>query len=207
MPCESGDAFLGRVAAFCLPLKTKTTFVRALLFCFLFLFSTNITVAQVPDDSTLVAAYNQALNDNWEHFRNLFGKEKRVVYSDFLKPKHLSESNQKHFKIVKEKDLSRRCKRIFIPRKSINAYRINHTKYQDSNDTIDVLISVRTFRCLKRNHVGVMVDCGGDMGYLPDGRLVFNRGKNSWDYIAYKTLYEDWIAKELEWLKRQTKSH
>jgi len=180
---------------------------RFLIYLSLSLVFAKITVAQIPDDSTLVAAYNHALNDNWEHYKEYFGKEKRAVYSDFLKPEHLNIANRKLFKIVKEKDLDNRCKRIFIPCKSVKVYRINHNNYQGSSDTIDILISDRTFRCLKRNHVEVAVACGGGMGYIPDGRLIFNRERNSWEFISFTTLYESAIAKEEEWLKRRTKNH
>lgn len=174
--------------------------------CFLFfLTSTKTIFAQVPDDSTLMAAYNHALNDNWEHYKRFIGKEKRAVYSDFLRPEHLTKTNREHFKIVKEKDLHNRCKRIFIPRKSIRAYRINHKNYQSSSDTVDILISDQTFRCLKRNYVEVSVACGGTMGYIPDGRLIFNRVNNMWDFISFTTLYEAAIAKEQEWLKKMSK--
>jgi hypothetical protein len=164
-------------------------------------------VAQVPDDSILVAAYNHALNDNWERFKEYFGKERRAVYSDFLKPEHLNITNRKYFKIVKEKDLDGRCKRLFIPRKPKEVYWVGHKNFQGAKDTIDILISEQAFRCLKRNHTNFAVSCGGTMGYIPDDRLIFNWEKTSWEFVSFTNLYEAAIAKQEESLKRRTKNH
>lgn len=181
--------------------------LRLLILLLSFVINAATAIAQIPDDSTLVAAYNHALNDNWEHLKKYFDKGKRAVYSDFLKQEHLNQTNGGHFKVVKEKDLHDRCNRIFIPRKSVKTYRINHKNYHGSSDTIDILISDHTFRCLKRNYVEISVACGGGMGYIPDGRLVFSRDKNLWEFISFFTLYEAAIAKEQELFKRRTKSH
>lgn len=160
---------------------------------------------QTPDDSTLVAAYNNALSDNWEHYKEYFGKETRAVYSDFLKAEHLSKSNKEHFKMLEKKDLGRRCRRIFISRKPKEVYFIRHKNLQEAKDTIDILISEQTFRCLGRKHIGISTACRGTMGYIPDGRLIFNPSNNLWEFISFTSLYDAAIVREQEWLKKMSK--
>lgn len=153
--------------------------------------------AQSPPDSMLVSAYNQALQRYWEKFHTYWEKfknhptdGKRKLYSDFLKPEFLSPENREHFTIVSERELYARCNRLFVSRKSETVYHIKHSNFQNSIDTIDILVTERSFKCLRRNHISIGVSCRGDMGYIPEGRLILDKNKK-WVSISYDTLYAE----------------
>lgn len=162
-------------------------------------------IGQTPGDSTLAAAYNQALSDRLNVFRCFFGQEKWIFYSNFLKPEHLNETNRVYFEVVSETNLISCRKRIFISRKPKEVYFIWHKNFQGAQDTVDILITQQFIRCLKRNRIGIASGCRGTMGYIPDGRLIFNREKNLWEIIPFKVLYENALAQQQELLKKMSK--
>lgn len=175
----------------------KTTCL--LLICFIYL--SKIDAQSLPD-SILVAAYNQTLQTHWEELQRYWQKfntpvkqEGHKLYSDYLKKESLSKENRAHYTMVLVNTLYPRCNGLFVSRKSELAYQINHKNFHNSPDTIDILISERRFKCLKRNTIGISVACRGDMGYIPDGRLVLDKN-NAWVYISYHTLYAEALARE-----------
>lgn len=33
------------------------------------------------------------------------------------------------------------------------------------------------------------IECGGTMGYIPDGRFIFNATSKQWEYYTYEYIY------------------
>ena len=57
-------------------------------------------------------------------------------------------------------------------------------------DTIDVLI-IGCEVTIKRKNTNIAVDCGGTMGYIPTGRLVYDAASKQWHYFFFRELLEE----------------
>lgn len=67
--------------------------------------------------------------------------------------------------------------------------------YRVKVDTIAVdTIDVNMIGCevtIERKTTNIAVDCGGTMGYIPDGRFVYDAATKQWHYSFYRELLEE----------------
>lgn len=67
-------------------------------------------------------------------------------------------------------------------------------------DTIDVLM-IGCEVTIERKNTGIAVDCRGTMGYIPDGRFVYDAASNQWHYFFYRELLEEKIRNLPAWAR------
>lgn len=58
-----------------------------------------------------------------------------------------------------------------------------------SPDTIDINLIVFSSIKFKWGKVYGEIECGGTMGYIPDGRFIFNTTSKQWEYYTYEYIY------------------
>ena len=56
-------------------------------------------------------------------------------------------------------------------------------------DTIDINLIVFSSIKFKWEKVYGEIECGGTMGYIPDGRFIFNATSKQWEYYTYEYIY------------------
>lgn len=56
-------------------------------------------------------------------------------------------------------------------------------------DTIDINLIVFSSIKFKWGKVYGEIECGGTMGYIPDGRFIFNATSKQWEYYTYEYIY------------------
>lgn len=100
---------------------------------------------------------------------SICGRPTRIIPYDKLK-------NLKYRKFLKEK----------IYRIVINTI---------APDTIDINLIVFSSIKFKWGKVYGEIECGGTMGYIPDGRFIFNATSRKWDYYSYDYIYSEKIKK------------
>ncbi len=95
-----------------------------------------------------------------------------IKYSGLNKFKYFTSKTNKHSVLAKP----------FKINKGRAIYWINHKFIQQ--DTIDINIGGWTIESVtkKRMHLGAW--CGGTMGYIPDGRFIFDKEKKTWTFIS-----------------------
>lgn len=67
-------------------------------------------------------------------------------------------------------------------------------------DTIDVLI-IGCEVTIARKYTNIAVDCGGTMGYIPTGRLVYDAASKQWHYFFFRELLEEKERNLPEWAR------
>lgn len=67
-------------------------------------------------------------------------------------------------------------------------------------DTIDVLL-IECEVTIERKQTRIAVACGGTMGYIPDGRFVYDAKTKQWHYSFYKELLEEKVKNLPEWAR------
>ena len=66
--------------------------------------------------------------------------------------------------------------------KARNIYSIDHTYL--SNDTIDVNVGHWIVEKASNRYLNLGAICGGTMGYIPDGRFIYNSTNNTWEFLS-----------------------
>ena len=56
-------------------------------------------------------------------------------------------------------------------------------------DTIDINLIIFSSIKFKWGKVYGEIECGGTMGYIPDGRFIFNATSKQWEYYTYEYIY------------------
>lgn len=56
-------------------------------------------------------------------------------------------------------------------------------------DTIDINLIIFSSIKFKWGKVYGEIECGGTMGYIPDGRFIFNPTSKQWEYYTYEYIY------------------
>lgn len=138
-------------------------------------------------------------------------KFNNILIKSVIDPKGLITEvgeNKLHYVINIRSELKRPYKR-----NKGRAYHIIRHK-RISPDTIDVNISIHRINGYEWDKVqGIKVkvlklgmECGGTMGYIPNGRFIFDKNINDWKFVSYR---EIWLMKEEEdkkyWKEIQTK--
>lgn len=82
-----------------------------------------------------------------------------------------------------------------------NIYWINHKLY--TSDTIDVNIGGWTIETASRKELGLAAWCGGDMGYIPDERFIFNKFNGTWVTVTSKEIIDQRVNEEKAKLKNE----
>ena len=67
-----------------------------------------------------------------------------------------------------------------------------------ATDTIDVLL-IGCEVTIERKQTCIAVDCRGTMGYIPDGRFVYDATTKQWHYSFYRELEEEKIKNQPAW--------
>ena len=99
---------------------------------------------------------------------SIYGRPTRIIPYEKLK-------NLKYRKLLKEK----------VYRIGINII---------APDTIDINLISWDIK-FKWGKAAIGVECGGTMGYIPDGRFIFNATSRKWDYYSYDYIYSEKIKK------------
>ncbi|WP_192821956.1 hypothetical protein [Rufibacter sp. LB8] len=55
--------------------------------------------------------------------------------------------------------------------------------------TIERVFKIHKGRVITKS-INMAYGCGGTMGYIPDGRLVYNKNRDKWEYHPYSVLLE-----------------
>ena len=67
-----------------------------------------------------------------------------------------------------------------------NIYWVNHKIIQQ--DTIDINIGGWTIESVTKKTMSLGAWCGGTMGYIPDGRFIFDKEKKTWTFVSGKEI-------------------
>ena len=67
-------------------------------------------------------------------------------------------------------------------------------------DTIDVLM-IGCEVTIERKNTRIAVDCRGTMGYIPDGRFVYDAATKQWHYFFYRELLEEKVRNLPAWAR------
>lgn len=85
--------------------------------------------------------------------------------------------------------------------KGRSIYWINHKMI--GTDTIDISIGGWTVEKFEHRHLYLAAWCGGDMGYVPDGRFIFDKEKSIWRFQSYLELREIKLKEEKEQMEKK----
>lgn len=70
-------------------------------------------------------------------------------------------------------------------------------------DTVDVNISSERIVFINRRKIHLARHCGGDMGYIPEARFIYDRNKKCWNYLCRESLREERMNEDLRRLGRE----
>jgi hypothetical protein len=87
-----------------------------------------------------------------------------------------------------------------------------------SKDTIDIVISIHSVRFKKCFRIEKIegkrklitgnyffgLQCGGDMGYIPEGRFIYDIETNEWKYITERELRDERLEEIKNMFKKKT---
>ena len=166
-----------------------------LLIVFMIILPT-ISFGQNLNDSLLATFYNKTLtyyfSDSITHpDQKKFGC--LLIKTDFQTTRLIKSRGPNKFKYFN--DSTQENKVIVWPYRRNNGrsiYWINHKLF--GTDTLDVNIGGWTLERAKRKMLYFAAWDGGTMGYIPDGRFIFDKTSGSWLF----TTYEEIVAQKNE---------
>jgi hypothetical protein len=79
-------------------------------------------------------------------------------------------------------------------------YRINHKLI--GRDTVDIIIGGWTIEEASRKKLFLGVWCGGTLGYIPEGRFIYNKASDKWIFTTSGEIMEQEILKFKATLRR-----
>lgn len=151
-------------------------------------FLCNALVAQDIDKSTLIDFYNKTFEDYFSERSEDPNSNQYYFQSDTnLFPNKIRYPKFEIHFITKGQEY------ILIKKNTID--RLYWVKIEAlSNDTIDINIggwSVEYKKSfLKKGYYYYAAWCGGDMGYIPEGRLIYNYDLTEWIFISRSEIFE-----------------
>ena len=150
-------------------------------------------------DSLLCTFYNQALYSYFEDptvINEQKGIKNILIQTDFdtnclikevkglnlyYLPLGEKSGYDKHFEASK----NRQSKMIYHLRPNIL-----------SIDTIDIVISTFSVHKEKDGEYSIGVSCGGTLGYIPQGRFIYDKKRAKWDFISESIIVDEKIREE-----------
>lgn len=67
-------------------------------------------------------------------------------------------------------------------------YWVDHKIIQQ--DTVDINIGGWTIENVSRKRITIGAWCGGAMGYIPKGRFIFDKAKNTWTFVSGQAIID-----------------
>lgn len=157
--------------------------LRRLSVLFLLLTSA-ISYGRDPADSLLATFYDKTISyyfsdSNYTREKKFNQVLLRTDFDTTLLPEKIGSVRFRYFssktneRVVLAKPLKRN--------KGRSIYSVGHTIIHP--DTIDININGETVEQASKRLLVLAVWCGGTMGYIPDGRFVFDKASKSWNFI------------------------
>ena len=152
-----------------------------------------ISFGQNLNDSLLVVFYNITLTD---YFSDSFPHPDQkkfgclLIKTDFQTTKLIKSRGPNKFKYVN--DYTHQNKVLVWPyRRNIgrSLYWINHKII--GADTLDVNIGGWTIEKVSRKKINLAAWCGGTMGYIPDGRFIYDKYSDKWTFTTSIEIIEE----------------
>jgi hypothetical protein len=173
----------------------KGSFLTIIYLFILPLFLPTVSLGQTLSDSLLAVLYNQTLTSYFpDTLPNKDGKKFGyiIIQTDFDVSKLIEKNGVNKFKFIN----SRTRKQAVLNKplktnRNRKIYWIKHNVY--GRDTIDVNIGAWEIEDVNKKRISLSVGCGGDMGYIPDGRFIFNSNNNTWIFISGKVIITEKI--------------
>jgi hypothetical protein len=108
---------------------------------------------------------------------------------------NLIRSNGKDkFKYYNKRSVRKVLSRPYKRNNGRDIYNISYKPF--GADTIDILISTWTIVKMTKKTFKIHVGCGGTMGYIPEGRFVFNQTTKSWTFYSYDDIVDQKLREE-----------
>jgi hypothetical protein len=163
----------------------------------------NISFGQIVNDSLLATFYNKTLScffpDSITHKDQLrFGNV--LVKTDFDAKYLIKTTGKINLKYFNDPTpVHAVLKKPHKKNKGRSVYWIKHKTI--GTDTIDVNIGGWTVLKYQHRHLHLAAWCGGDMGYIPEGRFIFDKEKRNWRFQSYHDLWEIRFNEDMEKIK------
>jgi hypothetical protein len=159
--------------------------------------SAKISDAQNVDQNVIVQLYTKTIENNFNETA-LSIKHNSVTKPNFLIIKdNLPENlplDYKDFTIMIVNDQNDAIKQIFNANKKSGSVTLINREFK--KDTIDISIGswgISIKKVFKINHwrlitrqVLLSASCGGTIGYIPSGRMIYNKESKTWSYVSGK---------------------
>jgi hypothetical protein len=144
-----------------------------------------ISFGQDINDSLLTTFYNNtiALYFSDTSFSNKTKFDRILLQTDFDTTKLIKYSGLNKFKYFDSKTNKHSVlDKPFKKNNGRNIYCVNHKIIQQ--DTIDINIGGWTIESVTKKTMSLGAWCGGTMGYIPDGRFIFDKEKKTWTFVS-----------------------
>jgi hypothetical protein len=163
-----------------------------------------ISIGQEVNDSLLTVFYNKTLEYYFPDSVKLPDQKKfghLLIMTDFPTAIMLKKRGRNKFKYFKNfNELDTLLAKPYKKNDKRNLYWIKHDSL--GLDTIDINIGGWTMY-IENNETSMAMWCGGTMGYIPDGRFIYDRILNQWVFVSSDEIM-DQVIREFK-LKHQPK--
>jgi hypothetical protein len=114
-------------------------------------------------------------------------------------PKNIKDFKFEYLLSNKENEL----KKYLEPLKNGQSRMLYRLRYKPlSTDTIDVTISSSEIYKDKETGYKIAMLCGGTMGYIPQGRFIYDEKRDEWNFISGKTILDEKVQEVEEYYKK-----
>ena len=168
-----------------------------LLIFFTLLFP-SISFGQTVNDSLLSTFYNKTLisyfsdtayTKNQSEFNNI------LIQTEFDTIQLIKYYNKNKLTYFNSKTNIRSIiEKPYKKNNGRNIYWISHKLLQ--KDTVDINISGWTIIKITKKTMGLGAWCGGTMGYIPEGRFIFNSETKTWTFFCRKEIINNLLRKD-----------
>lgn len=146
---------------------------------------------QEVNDSLLTAFYNRTITayftEGWVQKPPL--NEWTLIETDMKREGLLKSTGEYKFRYISnDMELRTLLGKSYDDIEGRPVYRMNHKVI--APDTLDVNIGGYTISQIDKKHMMKGIWCGGTMGYIPDGRFVYNRDKSLWEFTSGTEIME-----------------
>jgi len=164
-----------------------------------------LSFGQIVNDSLLATFYNKTLSS---FFADSIATKDQLRFGNVLIKTEfdknylittIGQNNLKYFN-----DDTPEYSVLSKPRKKNKGRSIYWIKHQIIGiDTIDINIGGWTVEKFKHRHLYLAAWCGGDMGYIPDGRFIFDQKNNRWIFQSYHEFRDIKLKEENEKMEKK----
>jgi hypothetical protein len=144
-----------------------------------------VSFGQDINDSLITTFYNKtiALYFSETSFSNKTKFERILLLTDFDTIGLIKYSDLNKFKYFDSKTNKHSVlDHPFKINNGRNIYWVNHKILEQ--DTIDINIGGWTIENVTKKTMSLSAWCGGTMGYIPDGRFIFEKEKKTWTFVS-----------------------